>query len=215
MQRPDSAHLAWVSCFTVATLPVALAELLPDRWRSRAGGLVGMAAVAGLVTFGFPAFTLRPYAQLVRQTFGVDREAIAVRHAGRTFYVGRPELAAAVEEVLDAADRETHPGDRVFVGPADLTRTPFVDSWLYHLLPDLVPATYFVEMDPGIANAPGSRLADDLSSADVVVLTDTWEKWEEPNTSDEAGDPAAAKVLAAEFCPVTARDGISLLRRCR
>ena len=33
------------------------------------------------------------------------------------------------------------------------------------------PATYFIEMDPGLANADDSRLADDLATADFVLLT--------------------------------------------
>lgn len=215
IQRPDSTHLAWVGCFTIAVLPVAIAELLPARvaWRFRAAS--GVAVVVGLVVIAFPAFTLRPYVELVLQSFGRERNAVAVTHAGRTFYVGREDLAAAVEEIAEVVERETEPGDRLFVGPADLTRTPFVDSWLYHLFPDLVPATYFIEMDPGIANAAGSRLASDLASADVVLLTDTWELWDEPNTSTERGDDAAADVLAERFCPVIEQAGVSLLVRCR
>lgn len=215
IQRPDSTHLAWVGCFTLAVLPVALAELLPSRaaWRLRAAS--GVAVVVGLVAFAFPAFTLRPYTELALQSVGRERNAIAVRHGGRTFFVGREDVASAVEELAEVVERETDPGDRLFVGPADLTRTPFVDSWLYHLFPDLVPATYFIEMDPGIANAPGSRLASDLASADVVLLTDTWDAWDEPNTSTEAGDPAASRVLDDGFCQVEERAGISLWKRCR
>ena len=215
VQRPDSTHLAWVSCFTLAVLPVALAELIPPPVPARLRGALGVGVVAALCALAFPAFTLRPYAELTLQSLGRERNAVEVEHDGRTFLVGRSDIAEAVEEIAAVVDRETDPGDRLFVGPADLTRTPFVDSWLYHLFPELAPATYFIEMDPGVANAPGSRLATDLASADVVLLTDTWERWEEPNTSTERGDAAAAEVLADRFCPVTERAGVTLLRRCR
>jgi len=215
IQRPDSTHLAWVACFTLAVVPVAVAELLPRRLDGRLRLGVGVAAVAIALGIAFPAFTLRPYTELALQSAGRERNAVPVRHHGRTFYVGRSDIAAAVEEIATIVERETEPGDRLFVGPADLTRTAFVDSWLYHLFPDLVPATYFIEMDPGIANAPGSRLASDLASADVVLLTDTWDRWEEPNTSTERGDAAAMQVLAERFCPVAEQAGVSLLRRCR
>jgi hypothetical protein len=214
IQRPDSTHLAWVSCLTLAVVPVAIAELLPARLDGRARAGIGIAAVVALFALAFPAFTLRPYAELTLQSFGRERNSVAVRHAGRTFYVGRADLADAVEELAVDVERLTEPGDRLFVGPADLTRTPFVDSWLYHLFPDLVPATYFIEMDPGIANAEGSRLRSDLASADVVLLTDTWDLWDEPNTSTEAGDDAAAQLLRARFCQVKERAGISLWRPC-
>ena len=215
VQRPDSTHLAWVSCFTLALLPVCVAELLPMRFGNRARVATGGAVVAALAAFAFPAFTLRPYAELTLQSFGRERNAIAVRHGDRRFYVGRADLARAVGEIAPMVDRETEPGDRLFVGTADLTRTPFVDSWLYHLFPELEPATYFIEMDPGVANAEGSGLAEDLAGADVALLTDTWKAWEEPNTSSEPGDDAAARVLAARFCPVTEQAGVTLYRRCR
>ncbi|HVM09507.1 MAG TPA: hypothetical protein VM345_13650 [Acidimicrobiales bacterium] len=215
VQRPDSTHLAWVSCFTLAVLPIALFELLPARLPSIARSAVGVVVLAGLAAVAFPAFTLRPYAELALQSLGRERTSIEVEHGGRNFYVGRQDVADAVEAIAPLVESDTEPGDRLFVGPADLTRTPYVDAWLYHLFPDLVPATYYIEMDPGVADTKGSGLADDLASADVVLLTNTWDNWVEPNSSNDKGDGAAARVLRDRFCLVVEQDGVSYYRRCR
>ena len=55
--------------------------------------------------------------------------------------------------VIAAAAKISKPGQRLFVGPVDLRKTPYSDAYLYYMLPDLVPATYYIEMDPGVANA--------------------------------------------------------------
>ena len=62
------------------------------------------------------------------------------------------------------------------------------------------PATYFIEMDPGLANAPDSRLADDLRSADWVILTSFWDGWHEPNTSMDFGSDVPNEIIARNFC---------------
>ena len=89
-----------------------------------------------------------------------------------------------------------------------------IDDWLF---PELEPATYFIEMDPGLANADGSRLADDLDSADFVVLTAFWAGWREPNASMDFGSPVPNEVLAERFCQYRAyQDGlVRLYYRCR
>ena len=92
------------------------------------------------------------------------------------------------------------PGERLFVGPMDLRRTPYSDASFYFLFPDLVPATYFIEMDPGIAHAEGSRLADDVASADWLILSNVWTDWTEPNDSDRLGPDAPNQVVRDDVC---------------
>jgi hypothetical protein len=70
------------------------------------------------------------------------------------------------------------------------------------MLPDLQPSTYYIEMDPGVANREGSRLADDVASSDVVVLSTVWDDWDEPNDSRHIGSDAPNRVLADRFCLV-------------
>ena len=81
----------------------------------------------------------------------------------------------------------------------------------------LTPATYFMEMDPGLANAPGSRLADDLASADCVILTSFWDGWREPNTSMDFGSNVPNEIIERHFCQWNSyQQGlVRLYYRCR
>lgn len=117
--------------------------------------------------------------------------------------------------VIAAADRIAKPGQRLFVGPVDLRKTPYSDAYLYYMFPDLVPATYYIEMDPGVANANGSRMPQDLESADIVILSAIWEDWSEPNDSRKVGSDASEQVLARDFCHVgTYLNLYQLYRKC-
>ena len=218
LQRADSTHLAWVSCVTFGFLPLAVQELIRARrpgWSVRRRGLLAGGGVLAALLLLVPAFTARSYADAVWQTFGKHRLAYEIRHGGRTFYYGRPDVARAMPELLRDVERVSEPGDRLFVGTSDLRKTPYVDSFIYYLLPDLEPATYYIEMDPGVANREGSRLADDVRSADVVVLTSVWDAWDEPNDSRVVGSDEPNQVLRDDFCRVGTYEGLyELLERC-
>ena len=90
------------------------------------------------------------------------------------------------------------------------------DTFFYYLFPELAPATYFMEMDPGIANAEDSPLADEVASADWVLLTNFWAGWREPNTAMEYGSDAPNEVVRTQFCLVESfeDDLVLLYRRC-
>ena len=72
----------------------------------------------------------------------------------------------------------------------------------YYLFPELVPATYYIEMDPGLADREGSGLADDIATADFLVLTNIWTGWNEPNASDEHLSDEHNQAVADNFCLV-------------
>ena len=190
LQRVDSGHFAWVSCVVFAFVPIALFELVRRRARrSRPAGSrsVPVALMLAVLVFVIPAFTISTYADYSLQTFGVHRASYKIEHDGRVFYYGKPDRAAAANMVIAAAARISKPGQRLFVGPVNLRKTPYSDAYLYYMLPDLVPATYYIEMDPGVANANDSRLPQDLESADVVILSKIWDDWSEPNDSRKVG----------------------------
>ncbi|HUF32491.1 MAG TPA: hypothetical protein VMN58_04690 [Acidimicrobiales bacterium] len=219
VQRADSTHLAWVSCVPMAFLPIAGVELLrrlrPSLAPRRQGALAGGAVLVAVVLL-LPAFTARSYSDAVAQTFGIHRLSFPITHEGRTFYYGRPDVARALPPLLAEVERITEPGDRLFVGTSDLRFTPYNDAFIYYLLPQLEVATYYVELDPGVANAPGSGLADDLASADVVVLTRVWDDWDEPNDARIPGSDEPNRVLHDQFCTVAVyADLYELLERCR
>jgi hypothetical protein len=222
LQRPDSTHLAWVTCVTFAMAPAAVAELIGprgtggDERRSRWPGLAGIAVAATALLLVIPFFSVRRYTDFALQTFGQSRSAHEITHDGRTFYYGRPDVPIAFDDLARDVDRLSTPGDRLFVGPGDLTRTPYVDSWIYYAFPDLVPATYYIEMDPGVADREGSGLDDDLASADIVVLARMWDTWTEPNDSIRHGSKASSRVLRDHFCREGSYDDLfELYTRCR
>src|SRR5699024_2564531 len=95
-----------------------------------------------------------------------------------------------------------------------MRKTPYSDAYLYYLFPELPPATRFIEMDPGIANAEDSPLADEVATADWVILSDAWVAWNEPNESDRPGPDEPNQVVEEPFCTVEPTRLFDLLRRC-
>jgi len=224
LQRPSPNHLKFVGAWTVAVAVVVVAVPLGRLLARRIGRRVAHAAppmalalvLGGLVVvaphhvgrFTAEAFTDRPF----------DASTATVVNDGRTLPVGRGPTAEAVAdevaELVAMADALTRPGDRLFVGPTDLTRTNYGDTFLYFLLPDLVPASRHLEMNPGIANRAGGGLADDLADADLLVLTPRFDGWSEPNASVEPGDPTAADLVADRFCDAGGTTTWRLLTPC-
>lgn len=204
VQRPDTAHFAWVSCVSLALMPVAIAELLAHRQRipRRAATVAAVAPVLAIIMFVIPHYTVRTYVDLVGQSAGRNVFGFPVNHEGRNFYYGSAEAADAANAMVADLGELAEPGDRLFVGPLDLRQTPYSDAFFYFLFPDLVPATYFIEMDPGIANADDSRLADDVASADWLILSNVWTGWTEPNESREVGSNRPNEVVDDQFCEV-------------
>jgi hypothetical protein len=223
LQRPDSTHLAWGSCVSFALLPCLVTELLP-RWRvtarrpfftSHAPLVAG--TVVGLVMFVIcPFFTYRYYLLQSRIAVGNKPGGFEVSRDGRRFYFGNAALQAASQAAIDDLDRQMQPGERLVVGPADLSRTIYSDVVFYYLFPELTPATYFIEMDPGLADQEGSRLAPDVASADWLILTNFWTGWFEPNASSEFGSDAPNQVVANQFCLVGNYDNalVMLYHKC-
>ena len=208
LQRPDSTHLAWVSCVAFAVLPAAVIELWRGVGRTPGGGdrvshigaVRALALPAALLFVVAPYFTYRSYAEATAQSFGYRLTEGLIVHHGRRFPYKRPDAVAAVNEMLPVVDALTKPGDRLIVGPGDLRKTPYSEAFLYYLLPDLNPGTRYIEMDPGIANAADSELPDEIARADVVILSSIRDDWHEPNDSLLFGPNTPNEVLARDFC---------------
>jgi hypothetical protein len=199
VQRSDTAHLSWVSCVPFGLLPAFIAETV--RLRGGAPGRLRLAVLAPLaLMLVFPAYSYRWYADYVVQSTGRDRPVWNIQHRGRAFYYGRQDVAEAAEALLDDVEAETEPGERLIVGTGDLRKTPYSEAYLYFLLPQLEPGTHYIEMDPGVANAPDSGLADELRAADVVILSTVYDDWDEPNTSGDLGSDEPNQVVEDEFC---------------
>ncbi len=204
MQRPDTAHFAWVSCIPLALVPVAVHQLLPRAWGAGSWRrfVVATAPVVFVVVGLIPHYTVRTYVDLTGQSFGRNVFGYPVNHRGRNFYYGSADAAAAANELVADLGAWSQPGERLLVGPVDFRFTPYSDAFFYYLFPDLVPATRYIEMDPGIANAPDSGLAAEVAAADWLILSNVWSNWDEPNTSREPGSDEPNQVVRDRFCLV-------------
>jgi hypothetical protein len=220
LQRPDSAHLSWVTCISWPFAVVAVMEVL-RRWKpsiDRRAAVAAGTAVAFAITFIFTSlFTFRYYLLHTRVGLGQVPSAFPVERDGRRFYLGDHDAYLAVSAAVRDLSEQAQPGERLLVGPADLRRTWYSDAFIYWLFPELEPATYYIEMDPGLANDEDSGLAEDVASADWVILTRLWDGWLEPNTSGDYGSDAPNQVIRDHFCEVGSyEDGLAALyHRCR
>jgi hypothetical protein len=219
VQRVDSTHFAWVACVSMAFVPVAVVELVRHRVPRLAPkrlALFAGAAGIGVLLFVIPTFTVRRYTDYSLQSIDIHRTAYPIENDGRSFYYGKQDRADAANQVIAEAERISEPGDRLFVGPVNLRKTPYSDAYLYYMLPELTPATYYIEMDPGVANASDSGLDDDLASADIAILSSIWDDWDEPNDSRQEGSAAPERVLKDQFCLVGGyEDRYELYQKCR
>jgi hypothetical protein len=199
VQRADTAHISWVSCVSFGLLPAFVAEA--GRLRGTRTVVTRTVALAPLaLMLLFPHYTYRWYADYVGQSVDYRREYFSVDHRGRGFYYGRHDVGVAAERMFADIEELTEPGDRLIVGPGDLAVTPYSESYLYFMLPQLEPGTRYIEMDPGVANADDSGLADELRAADVVILSTMYDNWFEPNTSMEPGSDEPNQVLDELYC---------------
>ena len=205
LQRPDSTHLAWGSCVSFALVPALLVELAalarPRRAPLRRDAVIAVTMVATLMIV-CPFYTYRSYLLYSRVSVGNKQGGFEVSRDDRRFHFGNEALQRASQAAVDDLTRLSSPGQRLLVGPADLSRTIYSDVVFYYMFPELTPATYFIEMDPGLADDEGSSLATDVASADWVLLTNFWTGWYEPNASSEFGSDAPNQVIADRFCLV-------------
>ena len=126
-----------------------------------------------------------------------------MRRGDRVFPYGRLDAVEAVNDMLPDvdADRPSR-ATACSSGPATSARRPYSEAFLYYLLPELDPATRYIEMDPGVANADDSGMADELRRADIVILSSIRDDWDEPNDSRTFGPNEPNEVIEDEFCLV-------------
>jgi len=218
LQRPDTTHLAWVTCISFPLAMAAIAYLVERRVGESRAWLpptVAAGVMALVLLVVVPFYPVRTYLDAVGQTFGRNQFGSPITNGERTFWFGSPEGAADAQTVVDALAARAQPGDRLIAGPGDLSRTNYSDAFFYHLFPDLVPGTRYIEMDPGLADAEGSGLAEEVAAADWLVLTDAADAWTEPNTSAGSRSDAPNRVVREQFCEVVVTPTVRLMERCR
>ena len=217
LQRPDTAHLSWV---TGVTFPLAMCAIaiLVGRWWPQSSTAVravaGIGTIAAVLVVAIPFYPVRTYVDLVGQSLGINRFGFEIERDGRVFPFGDEQGAADAQAVVDELDSRAARGDSLVVGPLDLSRANYSDAFFYHLFPDLMVGTRYIEMDPGIADGADSGLAEEVSEADWLILSDAWSGWDEPNDSRESGSEAPNEVVAEDFCLVLDAGTFLLYGRC-
>jgi hypothetical protein len=218
--RADPPHFIVPACVGIALLPL-LARVGAGSLQSRLPRAVGAVApaVTALLVVGLlaPESLRRPLEDQAAALTGADEthESYEVRRGERSFRLRSERDARAVSALLRELDRRDLRDHTIFVGPRDLRRTNYADTYLYYLLPETRPASFFMELGPQTANRPDSRLATELRTADFVVLNARWDKWDEPNASSEVGSPLPNDIVRRLFCKRWARGTYTLHERCR
>jgi hypothetical protein len=204
LSRADAFHIRPVALIPLGLLPafalfvVRAAVTKPALRRTVAVGVIVASSLA-IVDYG--DFTLDR-----------ARETRHVRDAYRGFY--DDDSGPAASAVVARTRALARPGDSLFVGPQDLRRTNYGPTYVYFLLSELRPASYYMEMNPGTANREGSGLADELRRADWLILTSEWDNWNEPNESMDYGPSEPNDVVRDDFCLRLERGQYRLYERC-
>jgi hypothetical protein len=201
LQRPDSTHLAWVAVVSWSLLVPLLALWSRDHAPATTSRSLAATAFVGVLMLVIcPFYTYRHHLLHTRVALGDLPAPFLVERDGRRFWFGDETVADALNEMIPDLEAMSKPGDRLIVGPADLSRTIYSDVSIYFLFPELVPGTKYIEMDPGLADRKGSGLAQDIERANFLVLTNIWTGWHEPNASDKHLSQEANQAVADNFC---------------
>jgi hypothetical protein len=215
-QRLDLGHLVAAALLSLSFLPLAVFTLYAQ-WRPRSAGpvlaLFASALVVAILQIVAPVTGINTLNRLVDSVNGDKRYAVFVEHRGRSFPISSVPFAAQVDATLQRLETMSTPGQRLFVGPSDLRRTNYNDTFIYYLMPQLHPATYFLEMNPMSANRPDSRLAADVASADWLILSHRFDDWDEPNDSMKFGSDAPNQVVQSQFELCARYEAFDIYRR--
>jgi hypothetical protein len=217
LQRLDTIHLAYVACIILPTGLAASALLVRARWNApttsrsiKVAGVLAAVIAVGLAGVSVVPTMLEPLRE-ARYVYATgDSNSVEVDNAGRSVVVSADEGPALNALLSTVASYVSSTCDRLFAGPSDLRYAHYGDTYIYFLLPDLVPATRYLEFNPGEANADDSSLAADLQTADIVVLNDLGPPTED-NDSQRPGPQAPNDVIAERFTKVAAFGDRTLL----
>jgi hypothetical protein len=216
VQRLDLMHVLSAAIVSIGLLPLTLTALLSARTPTRVRrwpAPLAITTVLALLAFAAPELFARFRQEVISSLNPTADNVGIVKSNARSFPLGAADRTGAANEIVAALADVAVPGQKLFVGPADLRRTNYNNTFFYHLLPELVPATYFLEMNPLSANRPDSRLSADVQSADWLLLDRTLDNWNEPNRSVEFGTDSPNVIVRDHFEVVKEVGNFLLYRR--
>jgi hypothetical protein len=201
-QRLDIDHVAFGLCVTAPLAAIALAYQRGHDPRRTSLALAAMTSIIAILAVY--SYMQRPIPQ--------TRHVSADGHSMPLTV----EVADSAEKLVTLVHDTAPQGDRLFIGAKDMSSPTLSRVGLYHLFPEYEAASYFLELPPGVAERSGSRLADDIASADVLVLTEVPPELNQrlfPNFP--AGSQAANDVVSQHFCAAGTNPLGDVYRRCK
>jgi hypothetical protein len=202
-QRIDLLHVICVAFLSISILPLSIFVLLqltaPTTMSPRKDAILATAVVVIFVDAFVPEISRYFRHEFIAALRNETPKAVFIAEHGRSFPIPSDQGAVVLAKMLDRLDALASPGDRLFVGPADLRRTNRNDTFIYHMMPHLRPSTYFLEMNPRSANRPNSRLTADVASADWLVLDHVLDVWTEKNESIKFASDRPMRVIQQQF----------------
>ena len=202
VQRLDLMHVLSAAIISLGLLPLCffvslsfLKAKVPRPWAA----LLALTTVFSLICLAAPELSARFRQDTISSLNPRIRHMAFLELGDRSFPLGAMDRIRTAGTILTDLVRLSQPGQKLFVGPSDLRRTNYNNTFIYHLLPQLSPATYFLEMNPLSANRPDSRLAADVQTADWLLLDRALDNWNEANRSNEFGSDAPNAVVRDHF----------------
>lgn len=214
IQRADAWHIFYGAIVSVGLLPLLVADVA--RKLAERVAILGHSAWAPIAVIGpllvYAPSTLRtPLTEAPSSLFDTQRDGNEVHRAGRSFRLATREQGEEAQSIVDTLSAKSREGEKLFVGPRDLRRTNYNDTYLYYLLPELVPAAYHTALIPGLDI---DALAARIASADWLALTSAYDDWDEPNASMVFGSDALNRLVAERFCLASKHGSYELFERC-
>ncbi|MDX6487652.1 MAG: hypothetical protein QOK13_267 [Gaiellaceae bacterium] len=210
--RPDEVHILAGCVLSLVLLPAVLVALVRHLdARSRVSAALVLVAVAAA---GFGVARASATGNLGPLLNTLTMRGANVEHGGRTFPLADRDTRRDVQRIVDAAGAAAPAGSKLFVGPRDLRRTNYADTYIYFLLPEFEPASFYVELEPGTLNQTATRSVSELARADVLILTSRHDDWHEPNASIRFRSAAPNRYVATHFCARAHSGTYTLLVRC-
>ncbi len=214
MQRADLIHVNMSVFLSLALLPFTVSHFISSA-KTRIQAILVPAAAVLVLTLAAVAYPLSRQSLVQTIKIAFSSEPIVpmdVELRGRRFVYGSFSNPLP-GRLLKLLERDSKPGERLFVGGGDLRKAFATHTWIYHLTPWLEPATYFLEMNPFSANRPDSRLAADVATADWLVLDERWDRPNEPNLCAHEGSDRPNQVVRENFDLVTSCYSYKLYRK--
>lgn len=210
LQRVDREHILYVACILV---PLAAVEMLPPpkMWRS----VVNRYGKRFSVTALWSAVIILAISLIARSLMlSAEYPTAWLMHESKKLPVASVAERNDLETLIREANHRLPPGSKVFVGATDMAVPNFSNIALYHLLPEYVPSSYFLEL-PGPGPATTAQLASDIRRADGLFLSAMPESERRLLWPDSTrGSEAANDVVSSQFCLVKQAGHTFLFFKC-